>query len=67
MHTGIWLENLKERDRLEGLGTGGTITLKRILSKQGGTECIEFIWLRIGTRGGFLGRPEWILGFHKTR
>jgi hypothetical protein len=31
MHTGIWWENLKERDRLENLDTGGTIILKRIL------------------------------------
>jgi len=33
MHTGMWWENLKERDHLEGLDTGGMITLKRILSE----------------------------------
>ena len=58
MHTGIWWENLQERDRLVGLEAGIMITLKRIVRKQGGMECIGLIWLRIGTWGGILGRRE---------
>jgi hypothetical protein len=33
MHTGLWLENLKERRHFEVLGEDGRIMLKRILNK----------------------------------
>jgi hypothetical protein len=43
MHTGLWLENLKERQCLENLTIDVRIILKCILVKQNGrvqTECI---------------------------
>jgi len=36
MHTGFLLENMKERDCLEGLGINGIIMLKRNKNRLGG-------------------------------
>jgi hypothetical protein len=43
-----------ERDHSEGIGIDGTIILKCILGKQGGTMWIGYIWLRIRTNGRLL-------------
>jgi len=42
MHTKFWLENLKGRDHLEGLGIGGRIVFEWILI---GWEGVEWIHL----------------------
>jgi hypothetical protein len=43
----------EERDHLEGLGVDGRTTLKWILRNWDGSVRTGFIWLRIGTRGGY--------------
>jgi hypothetical protein len=48
-----WCGNLKERDGLEDLGIDGTIILKCILKKWNWKAWTGFVWLRIGTGGGF--------------
>jgi hypothetical protein len=48
------LENIKRRDHLGDLGVDERIIFKWILEKDGVRMWIEFIWLRIGTNGGFL-------------
>jgi hypothetical protein len=48
------LENLKGQDHLEDLGIDEKLILEWILKKLGGKVWTGFIWLRIGTSGGFL-------------
>jgi hypothetical protein len=50
----IVVKKVKGRDDLEDLGIDGKIILERILGKYGGKDWTGFIWLRIGTSGGFL-------------
>jgi hypothetical protein len=47
-------KNVQERDGLENIGVDGTIILKWILKMYNGRVWIEFIWLMIGSGGGFL-------------
>jgi hypothetical protein len=54
MHTEVWLESLKGRDNMEGLGIDERILLEWILVKWGGKVWTGFIWIRIGTAGGLL-------------
>jgi hypothetical protein len=54
LHTGIWWENLRERDHLEDQGVDARIILKRILRKGDGEAWTGLIWLRIGSGGGHL-------------
>jgi hypothetical protein len=53
MHTIVWLENLKEREHLEGVGVDEKIILERILWKLVG-RCSGFVLLRIGASGELL-------------
>jgi hypothetical protein len=53
MCTKFYSENLKRRDHLRDLGTGGSTILKFILSKCG-VGWIGFIWHRISSSGGLL-------------
>jgi hypothetical protein len=62
LYTGFWLENLKERDHLEDIGTDGRINIKMDL-KQNLSMPTEFIWLRVGTMGSC--QHGTISGFHK--
>ena len=39
MHTGIWLDNVQERDHMEDLGICGRVVLKWVLKK----------WMRLWT------------------
>jgi len=55
MLTQFWSTNVKGRDHSEDIGVDGKIILEWILGKQGGAAWTEFICLRIGTGGGFLG------------
>jgi hypothetical protein len=54
MHTKFWSKNLKGRDYSEELDSDGKIILEWILGKYDWKVWTEFIWLRIGTSGGFL-------------
>jgi hypothetical protein len=49
MHTKFWSDNLKGRDHLEDLGTGGMILLNRTLRNWVGEVWTGFNWLRIET------------------
>jgi hypothetical protein len=44
----------KKKDCLEGLGVNGWTILRWTLKKQFERVWTGFIWLRIGTNGGFL-------------
>jgi hypothetical protein len=46
----IFLDSVKERDRLADLGVDGKIILKGDF-KYDGSVWIEYAWLRIGTSG----------------
>jgi len=50
VNTTFWLGNLKGRD----LGVDGRILLECVLGKYDGNVWTEFVWLRIGSSGGFL-------------
>jgi len=52
--TGLWMENLRDRDHLEDLGVDGRIILRWILRKWDVGVWIGSSWLRIGTGGGHL-------------
>jgi hypothetical protein len=54
MHAKLLLEILKETDHSEDLGVDGRIILECFLEKWGGKLWIGYIWLMIGTSGGFL-------------
>jgi len=54
MHTEFWSENLNGRDYWEEVGIVGKIILECILKSYGGKMWMEFIWLKVGTRGGLL-------------
>jgi hypothetical protein len=52
VHTGFWWE--REGDHLEENCVDGRIILKWIFKKWDGGAWTGYIWLRIGTGGGFL-------------
>jgi hypothetical protein len=54
VHTGLWWGNLKEGDRLEGIGVDGRIILKRIFKEKDGRACTGIVWFRICTSDKFL-------------
>jgi hypothetical protein len=54
MYVGYLWENQKERDHWEDRDIGGWTILGWILEKQDEMAWIGFMWLRIGTIGGFL-------------
>jgi len=53
VHTGFLWGKLMERVHLEEPGINGKIILKRIFRNVLGAR-IGFMWLRVGTGGGFL-------------
>jgi hypothetical protein len=53
MRTECWLEIPKSIDHSKDIGVDGKIILKYTLQELGRRMFIEFIWLRIGTDGGF--------------
>jgi hypothetical protein len=55
VRTKFWSENSKGRDHSEDLSVNGEAILDWILEKYGGILWTGFMWLRIGTSGGFLG------------
>jgi hypothetical protein len=52
--TGIWWENLRERDHWEDPGVDGRIILRRIFRKWDVAVWTGLSWLRIETVGGAL-------------
>jgi len=52
--TGFWWGDLKERNRVEDLGTDWMIILEEIFKKKDGKAWIGLIWLRIVPGGGCL-------------
>jgi hypothetical protein len=54
VHTGFLWGGLREGDHLENLGVDEMITLKLIFKKWNGEEWTGLLWLKIGTRGGYL-------------
>ena len=57
VHTGLWWEDLRERDYLEKQGVDGII-LRWIFSKLDVGAWTGFIWLRIGTSSRVLVNAE---------
>jgi hypothetical protein len=53
-YTGIWLENLRERDHLGDPGTDGSIILRWFFRKWDVRVWTGWSWLRIGTDVGHL-------------
>jgi len=54
VRTGIWWEELRERDHLEDLGVDVRLILKWISKNFDGLPWTGLIWFRIGTNGGLL-------------
>ena len=54
MLTGLYRENLRQRDDLEEPGVDGRIILKLIFERLDVGAWTGSIWLRIGTGGGLL-------------
>jgi hypothetical protein len=52
--TGVWWENLRERDHWGDPGIDGRIVLRYIFKKKDVGICSRFSWLRIETDGGHL-------------
>jgi len=52
VYTGVWWENLRERDNVEDPGLDGRIILRWIFRKWDVGTCIGSSWLRIRTGGG---------------
>ena len=54
IHTGLWLGDLSEGDRLEGVGIVWRVILKWISRQWDVRTWTGLIWLRIETGGGLL-------------
>ena len=54
MNTGLWWEDLRERDNLQDISVDERIILKYTLKKYDGMVWSEFICLRTETGGGLL-------------
>ena len=54
VRTGVWWEDLVERDHLKDLGVDGRIILTLIFKKWDEGTWDGFIWLMIGIGGGRL-------------
>jgi len=52
VYTGVWWENLRERDNVEDPGLDGRIILRWIFRKWDVGTCIGSSWLRIRTVAG---------------
>jgi hypothetical protein len=61
MRTRCWFESLEGRSHAEDVRVDERIVFKLIVRGRG-----FFIWLRIGTEGGILWKPQWTFGFHKA-
>jgi hypothetical protein len=53
-NTGVWWENLRERDNLEKLGVDGRVKLRWVFRKRVVGAWTGSSWLRIGAGGGHL-------------
>jgi len=51
VHKGVWWENLRERDHLEGICLKVRIIFKSIFKKVDAETCIGLIMFRIGASG----------------
>jgi predicted aspartyl protease len=54
VHSGFWWGDLRERNHLVDTGVDGKIIIKMDFQEVGWGAWTGFIWLRIGTGGGFL-------------
>jgi len=54
IHTTFLSENIRRRDCSENHGVDGKTLSEWIVGKKVGKVWIGFIWLRVGTSGGFL-------------
>jgi len=54
VHKVFWWGNLRERDKLEHLGTDMRIILELMLKKWDRRRSTGFVWLKTGITGGLL-------------
>jgi len=65
IHAKFWWGNMKGLDQVKDLGVDEKLLLKCVLKKEvgrGGGKWTGFIWLRMGTSGGF-----WYIRLYKMR